>query len=109
MLRGRTRNQRAPLDNAYPTRYTLTMSSPFLLQFSSALVSSLTAEHWLDVESGTDEQVVVYLANYLGRLPHGHSLVSATLAALLACEAVTEVYCTNEQLKHTMETLRYPA
>lgn len=82
------------------------MSTPFLFGFSAALVDRLLAEEQLVLVDGSRDRVVTFVGNYLGQVARGGSLLSSVDAALLACDAVEEVYCDLEGLKAIVEDLK---
>ena len=83
------------------------MSTPFLSQFSFALVSALLAKELLEVVSGREKHVVRYLATYLHEQGKGNSLLSTVEKAFIRCEDVEEFYADQETLKGIVETLKY--
>jgi len=85
----------------------LPVSTPFLSQFSFALVSALLAKELLELTAGREKHVVRYLATYLNEKGKGNSLLSTVEKALLSCEDVEEFYSDQETLKGIIETLKY--
>lgn len=83
------------------------VSTPFLTQFSFALVSTLLAKELLEVVSGREKHVVRYLAAYLHEKGKGNSLLSTVEKALLQCDDVDEFYADQETMKGIVETLKY--
>ena len=83
------------------------MSTPFLSQFSFALVSTLLAKELLEVVSGREKYVVRYLATYLHEQGKGNSLLSTVEKAFIRCEDVEEYYADQDTLKGIVETLKY--
>ncbi len=82
------------------------MSTSFLMGFSEALIDRLLAEGLLEVAPGGRDRVVIYVANYLGTVARGGSLLSSVEAALLGCDAVEELYADLDQLKDLVEDLK---
>ena len=68
------------------------MSTPFLMGFTQTLIPRLIDEGLVAVAPSNVERVEVYLANYLGQVARGGSLLSSVDAALLACPEVEEVF-----------------
>ncbi len=82
------------------------MSTPFLMGFTQALVPRLVADGLVAIAPSDVERVQIYLANYLGQVARGGSLLSSVDAALLACPEVEEVFFDLETLKDVVEDLR---
>ena len=85
------------------------MSTPFLSDFSLALVASLVGRDLLEVTKGNERRVVAYLATFLHEKGKGNSLLSTIEKALLTCDEVEEFYADQETLKELVETLKYGA
>ena len=90
----------------YPMDRAAGMSTPFLMGFATSLVHRLHAEGLLDIADGHHERVAVYVANYLGTVARGGSLLSSVEAALLACDEVEEIYADLDALKAVVEDLQ---
>ena len=60
----------------------------------------------LEVEAGAEARVVLFVANWLGSVARGGSLLSNVEKALLACPEVTEWYGDLDTLKGLVEDLR---
>jgi hypothetical protein len=58
------------------------------------------------VEPGSEARVVLYVANWLGTVARGGSLLSNVEKALLACPEVTECYASLDDLKVLVEGLQ---
>lgn len=82
------------------------MSTPFLVGFAQAVVTALLEEKLLDVEPGGEVRVVLYVANHLGAVGQGSSLLSALEKALLTCPEVRELYADLDSLKVVVEGLK---
>ena len=82
------------------------MSTPFLVGFAQAVVTTLLAEKLLDVEPGGEVRVVLFVANHLGTVAQGGSLLSALEKALLTCPEVRELYADLDTLKVVVEGLK---
>ena len=85
------------------------MSTPFLLQFSHALVTALIAMDLLEINAGKEARTVQFLANFLHENGKGNSLLSTVEKALIRCDDVEEYYGDQETLKGIVETLKYGA
>ena len=85
------------------------MSTPFLLQFSQALVAALISKDLLEVTSGKEGRTVQFLAQFLHENGKGNSLLSTVEKALICCDDVDEYYGDQEMLKGIVETLKYGA
>ena len=85
------------------------MSTPFLLQFSQALVVALISLDLLEVQRGKVGRVVQFLATFLHENGKGNSLLSTVEKALIRCDDVEEYYGDQETLKGVVETLKYGA
>ena len=83
------------------------MSTPFLSQFSFALVSALLAKELLEVLPGREKSVVRHLATFLHEQGKGNSLLSTVEKAFLQCDDVEEFYADQDTLKAIVETLKY--
>lgn len=81
------------------------MSTTFLLGYATALVHALLEQELLEVATGTEQSVVVFVAEYLAEHRDGQSLISLTARALLACGDVDELYADNERLKDVVDGL----
>jgi len=85
------------------------LSTPFLLQFSQALIGALISRELLEVPRGKEMRTVRYLAQFLHEKGKGQSLLSTVERALIGCEDVEEFYADQETLKGIVETLKYGA
>ncbi|MEQ1505330.1 MAG: hypothetical protein ABMB14_24070 [Myxococcota bacterium] len=79
--------------------------TPFLAGFAEAVVRRLVAEGSLEVSAGGEDQVVWFVANWLGTNGPGNSLLSTLEAALLACPEVDELYADLDRLKAVVDDL----
>ena len=80
------------------------MTSPFLQNFSAKLVTRLDEDGHL-LLSVPREEVVEFVANHLGGLSEGRSLLSELVSALLDCPGVEELYADDDTLKQCLEDL----
>lgn len=85
----------------------VSMSTPFLSNFSLALVTRLLASKDLEVPKGHEQRVIDFLAAYLHEHGKGSSLLSAVEKAFIVCDSVEEFYADQETLKAIVETLKY--
>ena len=83
------------------------MSTPFLYQFSLALISDLVGRDLLEVSPGKEQRTVQFLADFLHERGKGGSLLSTVEKALLLCDDVEEFYADQETLKGVVEALKY--
>jgi hypothetical protein len=74
--------------------------------FTQALVVRLVDDGLVAIAPSDVERVQVYLANYLGTVARGGSLLSSVDAALLDCAEVEEVFFDLEILKDVVEDLK---
>ncbi|MEZ4318260.1 MAG: hypothetical protein R3F61_12190 [Myxococcota bacterium] len=81
------------------------MSSPFLVAFVEAVVGRLLDRGDLEIADGETDAVVHAVAARLGTAGQGESLVSTLSKALLACEAVEELYADDMDLKELITDL----
>ena len=82
------------------------MSTPFLVGFSESVVARLLDGGLVEVEPGAEARVVLFVANWLGSVARGGSLLSNVEKALLACPEVTECYADLDDLPGLVEELR---
>lgn len=82
------------------------MSTPFLVGFAEALISALLAERLVDLEPGGEVRAVLFVANWLGTVGQGTSLLSSVEKALLQCPEVHELYADLDTLKVVVEGLK---
>lgn len=80
------------------------MSSVFLLRFAMHLVRRLVAEDLLELRPGSEEDVIAWVADHLGRLQH-ESLIRGVSQALVTCEAVEELWADDDDLKRVIAEL----
>ena len=81
------------------------MSTPFLLTYASALVSSLLEKGLIELRAGHEPRVVEFLAEYLHVRARGGSLISSTGRALEICPDVEELYADDAELKEVVDSL----
>lgn len=72
--------------------------------FSQALVQRLIQVRLLEVRMGSEDEVVVYVAQRLAAVETG-SLVSELVRALTACDAVEELYADDRELMNLIAEL----
>ena len=72
---------------------------PFLVRVVEQVLARLVEHGQIEIEAGSEARVVHEVADALGGLSHGHSLISSLSRALLSCEAVEELYADDEELK----------
>ena len=80
------------------------MSTPFLNNFCQKLIHRLVQEQLIELSQPT-EQVIEFVANYLGTLSKGRSLISELVNALVACPGVEELFADDDTLKQCLEDL----
>ena len=80
------------------------MTSSFLLNFSSKLITRLDDEGHVQL-SAPREEVIQFVAGHLGGLSEGRSLISELVNALLSCPGIEELYADDETLKQCLEDL----
>ena len=78
--------------------------TPFLMNFASAVIFHLQQQGLLEL-CGNETRAVTFVANYLGTIARGGSLISSLTAALIACPEVEELYADDEQLKQILQDL----
>lgn len=83
------------------------MSTPFLNQFSQALIAILLNRDLLEVVDGGAGRVATYLAGELASCGSGNSLLSSVERSLIKCEDVVEFYADLETMKEIVQTLKY--
>ena len=81
------------------------MSVPFLARFVEQVLGRLMERGQIEIEAGSEARVIHEVAGALGGLGHGHSLISSLSRALLACDAVHELYADDDQLKMLISDL----
>ncbi|MCB9677488.1 MAG: hypothetical protein H6737_20435 [Alphaproteobacteria bacterium] len=81
------------------------MSSPFLISFVEAVVTQLVENEQIEIRPGETGSVVGNVAARLGAASEGESLVSTLVKALLACDAVEELYVDDMELKDLITSL----
>ncbi len=82
------------------------MSTPFLTQFSEALVHRMVQVEQLELQPGSTAAVVRFLAAALFAARQGSSLISTVERALIACPQVVELYADIEGIKAIVDDLR---
>ena len=81
------------------------MSSPFLMNFVAGLVDRMVAERALELQPGSFDRVVTFVATRLAG--EGlKSLVSTLTKAFQECEDVVEFYPDDAALKDMITNLR---
>lgn len=81
------------------------MSTPFLYQFSVAIVSRLVEREQLEIRPGAEEKVLNFVSGSLAAARPGSSVISTFFAALLACPEVEEVYADEAEIKEIVDDL----
>lgn len=81
------------------------MSSPFLATFSERVVLRLLEDRLIEIPRGDVDRAVLFVANWLGGLEPGASLLSSLERALLACPEVEEVFVDLDGLKRIVDGL----
>lgn len=81
------------------------MSTPFLIGFTSTVVTHLLAAGLVEIAPDREDHVVAFVADHLAGLRTGHSLISSLVAGLLACPDVEELYADDESLKELITEL----
>ncbi len=81
------------------------MSSPFLLAFVEAVVGRLVQHDRIEIADGRQDEVVRVVAARLGSAGQGESLISTMSAALIACDAVEELWADDTELKELVTDL----
>jgi len=74
------------------------MTSLFLRQFAESVLNQLIIQNLIELESGSEPQVVERLAVALARAKD-QSLISVMAKALIDAEGVQELYADDQQLK----------
>lgn len=80
------------------------VSTPFLINFTEAIVRTLLERGELEL-SGDRDAVVAFVSQNLASGGEGRSLISTFTAALLACPDVEELYADDETLKELVTEL----
>lgn len=81
------------------------MSTPFLTNFSAAVVRQLVQRGLLEVAPGREEAVVAHLAAELFAAREGSQLIHTTARALLSAPDVEELYADDAELIELVQDL----
>jgi hypothetical protein len=87
----------------------LGLSTPFLLGFTRAIFRELLSEQLIEVQVGSEDLVIAYVADFLRDVPEGNSLISSLARGFIMCPYVDELYADNDQLKLMVQGLESAA
>lgn len=82
------------------------LSTPFLRGFSRAVLAELIAQGQIETMPGHEEAVALFVAEYLGAVPSGGSLITSLARALILCPHVEELYADDQTLKQVVQELQ---
>jgi len=85
------------------------LSTPFLQSFTRAILRALLSEALIEIQVGTEELVIAYVADFLGGVPEGGSLISSLARGFIQCPYVEELYADNDHLKLMVQGLESAA
>jgi hypothetical protein len=82
------------------------LTSSFLLNFSTKLITRLDEQGHIQLSASRDE-VIQHVAGHLGGLSQGRSLISELVNALLVCPGIEELFADDDTLKQCLEDLQH--
>lgn len=82
------------------------MSTPFLVNFASALVARLVETRQLEVVEGSEAAVAEFVAAQLFAARQGSQLIATTSKALVASPHVEELWADDDELKQLVQELK---
>lgn len=82
------------------------MTTPFLVGFSRALLADLLDQRLIEIRPGREDRVILFVAEFLGAVPEGGSLVSSLSKAYLASPDVVELYADDAMLKGVIQDIQ---
>jgi len=81
------------------------VSTPFLQSFVRAILRELLSEQLIEVQVGSEDLVILFVADFLGGVPEGNSLISTLARGFILCPHVDELYADNDQIKRMVQNL----
>ncbi len=79
--------------------------SDFLRAFADRVIVGLLAEDLVEIEAGTEAEVVDFVTAALVAAKPGASVISSTAAALIACPQVIDLFADDVALKAVVDGL----
>jgi len=83
------------------------LSTPFLKGFATRVLVKLVADGHVEVEPGSEERVVSFVADNLHGLSKGSQLITSLVKAIIACPDVVELYIDDDDLRELITDLQY--